>query len=194
MSSHSIGSSYEYLALCDICKFEYPAKELRQRWDGKWCCKEDWEARHPMDFYRAINDVHELPFIRSNVSDKNLSWTPTYANLTVTLNGGETQQNNDGNYNLSNLPTVPQTAGNATIDFIKNSISQNDAHSTTSSNGTTTTMTLPTTPTVAGRCTVITREGKFLGSSAIAAGVGTVTLPAWTATQGGIVISFTYGT
>lgn len=58
------GGSYEYNALCDVCGFKKKAKDLRKRWDGYMVCKEDWEPRHPLDFYRTRNDNHILPFIR----------------------------------------------------------------------------------------------------------------------------------
>ena len=194
MATRILGKSYEYKALCDVCKFEYWNYELRQRWDSAMCCPKDWETRHPMDFYRAIDDTHKLPFIRSDKGDTNYSWTPAYVNLTVTLAGGETQSNNDGSYSFDTLSATPTTSGIATIDFLKNSIAQNDANSATSSNGTTTTMTLPTTTGGIGTCRVLTREGKYLGGSAISAGATTVTLPAWTAKRGGLIISFKYVT
>ncbi len=196
----SVTHSYEYNALCDVCKFKFKASELRQRWDGLMVCKWDWESRHPQDFYRAISDVHLLPFIRSNVSDVNLTWTPVFANLTVTLNNGETELINTGIYILDTMSatattTVNTTSGTATVDFLSPNLllPQQDALSVTSSNGTTTTMTLPTTSGGTGTCRVMTREAKFLGSANISASATTVTLPAWTA-RGGLIISFSYGT
>ncbi len=197
----SVSHSYEYNALCDTCKQKFKASELRQRWDGLMVCKWDWETRHPQDFYRPINDVHELPFIRSNVGDVNLTWTPVFTNLTVTLNNSETELINDGIYIIGNATTggagqaTQQTTGTATVDFVSPNflMPQQDAFSVTSSNGTTTTMTLPTTSGGTGTCRVLTREAVFLGSSAISASAATVLLPAWTA-RGGLIISFTYGT
>ncbi len=194
MTTRRLGKSYEYRALCDVCKFEYWNYELRLRWDGAMCCPKDWETRHPMDFYRAIDDTHKLPFIRSDAGDKNYSWTPVYTNLTVALATGETEVVNDGSYSFDTLSAVPTTSGNATIDFTKNSVAQNDANSTTASNGTTTTMTLPTTTGGTGTCRILTREAKFLGTANISAGATTVTLPAWTAKRGGLIISFKYVT
>jgi hypothetical protein len=164
-------------------------------------CKYDWEPRHPQDFFRVISDVHLLPFIRSNVSDINLTWLPVFTNLTVSLQASETELINNGDYILDTLTAtsttpVNTTSGRATIDFLtpNDNLPKQDALSTTSSNGTTTTMTLPTTTGGAGTCRVLTREAKFLGSANISAGATTVTLPAWTATKGGLIISFTYGT
>ena len=198
--ARSVTHSYEYSALCDVCKFKYKASQLRQRWDGLMVCPQDWETRHPMDFYRPINDVHELPFIRSNVSDVNLTWTPVFTNLTVTLNNNETELINDGIYIIGNMSasasaSSSSTSGTATVDFVTPNFLMpvQDAFSVTSSNGTTTTMTLPTTTGGVGTCRVMTREAKFLGSANISASATTVTLPAWTA-RGGLIISFTYGT
>jgi hypothetical protein len=146
-----------------------------------------------MDFYRAQDDTHKLPFIRSDSSDKNYTWTPVYTNLTVTLATGETQVNDDGDYSFDTLSPIHKTTGKATVNFQKNLISQNDANSITSSNGTTTTMTLPTTTGGIGTCRILTREAKFLGSANISAGATTVTFPAWTA-RGGLIVSFQYVT
>jgi hypothetical protein len=195
----SVGGVGEYNALCDVCKFRYKNHELRQRWDGLMVCKYDWEARHPMDFFRARNDVTLLPFIRSDTNDKNLTWTPVFTNLTVTLNANETELINDGIYILNSFTVdgaTPKTSGTATVDFLTPNFNlpKQDALSTTSSNGTTTTMTLPTTTGGTGTCRVMTREAKFLGSANISASAATVVLPAWTGTRGGLVISFTYGT
>jgi len=52
-----------------------------RRWDGLWVCEEDWEPRHPMDYFRTINDVHVLPFILSNYTQVETTWTPVFANL-----------------------------------------------------------------------------------------------------------------
>ena len=198
--TRSVGGSGTYSVLCDVCKFKFKNHELKQRWDGLWVCDADWETRHPMDFYRARNDTTLLPFIRSNTNDINLTWTPVFTNLTVTLNASETELINSGIYIIGNMSasattSASKTTGTATVDFLTPNFNmpKQDAYSVTSSNGTTTTMTLPTTTGGTGTCRVITREAKFLGSANITAGASTVTLPAFTA-RGGLVISFTYGT
>lgn len=60
---HVTGSG-NYNVLCDVCGFKMKASEVRRRWDGAIVCKEDWEQRHPLDFYTTRNDVHKLPFTR----------------------------------------------------------------------------------------------------------------------------------
>lgn len=72
------GGSYQYNALCDVCGFKFKNWQLRKRWDGFMVCKDDWEARHPMDFYRSRNDVHQLPFTRPDNNGIDVSPTYTY--------------------------------------------------------------------------------------------------------------------
>ena len=49
----------DYAAECDVCHFRFYASELRERWDGLMVCKQDFELRHPMDFYNP--DLTERP-------------------------------------------------------------------------------------------------------------------------------------
>jgi len=46
----------DHRACCDICGQTFYASEMKMRWDNLFCCKEDWEIRHPQDFVRAIPD------------------------------------------------------------------------------------------------------------------------------------------
>jgi hypothetical protein len=62
------GGSYSYNVICDVCGFKFKNNQLRKRWDGLYVCKDDWEARHPLDFYRPRNDHHKLPYIRPDSS------------------------------------------------------------------------------------------------------------------------------
>ncbi|MHB8603488.1 MAG: hypothetical protein ACYC9R_12715 [Nitrosotalea sp.] len=64
MSKMRVTGKYDYNVICDVCGFKKKASEVRQRWDGYQVCKEDWEQRHPLDFYRTRNDTHKLPFTR----------------------------------------------------------------------------------------------------------------------------------
>jgi hypothetical protein len=56
--------SFEYNAICDVCGFKKKASQLRKRWDGMRVCEDDFELRHPLDFYTTRNDVHLLPWTR----------------------------------------------------------------------------------------------------------------------------------
>jgi hypothetical protein len=78
--------SYEYNALCDVCGFKKKATDLRRRWDGFMVCKDDWEQRHPLDFYRTRNDTHLLPFIRSD--NDGVSVAPTVLACTLVTRQG----------------------------------------------------------------------------------------------------------
>ena len=59
-----VTGKYGYKAVCDVCQAYFQNTELRLRWDGLQVCKEDWEPRHPSDFYRTRNDAHQLPWTR----------------------------------------------------------------------------------------------------------------------------------
>lgn len=59
-----VGPSYQYNALCDGCGFKKKNHQLKKRWDGFMMCKDCWEPRQPLDFYRSRNDVHKLPWTR----------------------------------------------------------------------------------------------------------------------------------
>jgi hypothetical protein len=64
MSKMMATKSYVYNVLCDVCGFKMKSNEVRKRWDGYMVCSEDWEVRHPSDFYQTQNDTHKLPFTR----------------------------------------------------------------------------------------------------------------------------------
>lgn len=90
-----VGGSYSWNAVCDVCGFEYKANELRKRWDGLMVCKDDWEVRHPLDFYRTKDDTHKLPFIKPRIDtdDHNRVFEPYYdpsASLSVSTGTGDT--------------------------------------------------------------------------------------------------------
>lgn len=57
------GGSYSWNAICKVCGFQYKGQDMRRRWDGlEPVCKDCWEPRHPMDFYRTHSDFHNLPW------------------------------------------------------------------------------------------------------------------------------------
>jgi hypothetical protein len=53
-----------YNAYCDVCGFKKKNTELFQRWDGFMVCKEDWEPRHILDFYRVKERDNTPPWTR----------------------------------------------------------------------------------------------------------------------------------
>lgn len=71
MSKSYVTGRGNYNAICDICGFKYKASELRKRWDGQMCCPEDFELRHPSDFYRVKENVFSPPFVRSEADTTN---------------------------------------------------------------------------------------------------------------------------
>lgn len=50
--------------ICDVCGFEYKSHEVQRRWDGLMVCKEDWEARHELDFYRIKPEKPPIPWAK----------------------------------------------------------------------------------------------------------------------------------
>ena len=42
--------------LCDVCGFKYKTEDMHTRWDGLRVCHDDYEERHPMDFFRSMPD------------------------------------------------------------------------------------------------------------------------------------------
>src|SRR5574340_1741042 len=69
MALNKIGKSYDYRAICDVCGFKKWSYELRERWDGKMVCHEDWEPRNILDFYCTRNDAHRLPWTRPDAQE-----------------------------------------------------------------------------------------------------------------------------
>jgi Concanavalin A-like lectin/glucanases superfamily len=60
MPDYKLGGSYSHWAYCDICGGKYKNDKLRKNWKNQWVCAEDYETRHPLDFYRPRNDSHIL--------------------------------------------------------------------------------------------------------------------------------------
>lgn len=42
--------------LCDVCGFKFKTEDMHTRWDGLRVCHDDYEERHPMDFFRGVPD------------------------------------------------------------------------------------------------------------------------------------------
>lgn len=96
----------DWNAICDVCGFKFKALDLKRRWDGYYVCEEDWERRHPADFFRAPKD------------DQSISWTRVdeFSNSSYTDVGG----------NMNTSENYPDTHGDAsaTITYGTN----NDIH------------------------------------------------------------------
>jgi hypothetical protein len=67
MSGHRKGKS-DYLqlgdwnAVCYQCGAKFKASELRRHWQGYYVCDKHWEARHPQDFVRGVQDIQTPPW------------------------------------------------------------------------------------------------------------------------------------
>lgn len=162
-------------------------------------CPDDFEVRHPLDFYRSRNDSHKLDFIRSDTpADPQATWTSTVANLAITASGAEVGTiNNVGNYKADGLTGLTRAV--ITVSFAKPGLVDatinlpvTPADSTTTA--TSATFTLPTVPTTAGNFTVINDRGEFIKKGTVSAGNSTVSLGSWTKKRGGLLISAVYGT
>ena len=83
-----------YNAICEVCGFKYKASKLKKRWDGLMVCKEDWEVRHPSDYYKFPTGTESV-----------VPWTspePTQVDVDVTFTGG-TSTDLPGGTNNGNL-------------------------------------------------------------------------------------------
>lgn len=61
--------SGKWKMICDVCGFEYYNDDMKERWDGAWVCRKDFETRHPQEFGRTINDKQSVPYSRPEPTD-----------------------------------------------------------------------------------------------------------------------------
>lgn len=66
----------DWNTLCDVCGFKFKASDLKERWDGLMVCHDDWEPRHPSDFFRARKEDQSVPWSRPE--DAGTEDGPTY--------------------------------------------------------------------------------------------------------------------
>jgi hypothetical protein len=57
-----------WLVICDVCGMKYHSSDLKMRWDGLMCCRQDWNIRQPQDFVRGIPDPQAVPWSRPDVA------------------------------------------------------------------------------------------------------------------------------
>ncbi len=67
----------DWNAVCDSCGFQFKASQLRKRWDGFMVCKDDWEARHPLDFIKTPRERISTPWARPTDGTENLGTSCT---------------------------------------------------------------------------------------------------------------------
>ena len=71
----------EWSAICDTCGWKFKSSELRETWDHRMVCKDDWEPRHPSDYLRGRADKTQVPYVSPESTDTFIS--VTYAASTV---------------------------------------------------------------------------------------------------------------
>lgn len=75
----------DWNAECDVCGFKFKTSDLRERWDGLKCCADDWEQRHPSDFFKVPPEDQSVPYTRPPSTDaggtdiSGNTFPPTYA-------------------------------------------------------------------------------------------------------------------
>lgn len=57
----------QWNAICDICGQKFHSSDLKERWDGLMCCRQDWNIRQPQDFVRGIPDPQAIAWSRPDV-------------------------------------------------------------------------------------------------------------------------------
>lgn len=57
-----------WLAICDVCGFQFFADELEKRWDGYMVCRKDFETRHPQELLRSRAE-RSIPWSRPEQAD-----------------------------------------------------------------------------------------------------------------------------
>lgn len=50
--------------LCDVCGFKFKSCDIQKRWDGLMVCQDDWEPRHPSDFFKIPKERYPIPYTR----------------------------------------------------------------------------------------------------------------------------------
>lgn len=46
----------QWLAVCDVCGFEFLSGQLRERWDGLMVDDRCFETQHPQEFVRSVKE------------------------------------------------------------------------------------------------------------------------------------------
>lgn len=59
----------DWQAVCDVCGRKFKASQLKKTWDNLYVCKDDWEPRHPLDFFRGRKEDMSVPWTRSEGAD-----------------------------------------------------------------------------------------------------------------------------
>lgn len=171
--------SYEYNAICDVCGWKFKASELRQRWDGYMVCDKDWEQRNILDFYKPRNDSHKLPWVRTDSTDIETTWTPAFVNVTQVLGTGT----------ITTTGTYKTDTINSVVNFWVQIVITGNA-TTAAASGT---VSLPVSSVAAGSVRVFDGQGTFIGTATVPVLSATANLPNWGTKNLNITISGKYG-
>lgn len=164
--------SYEYNVICDVCGFKFKASELLRRWDGPMVCKDDYESRNILDFFRTRNDAHTLPYIRTDNQEES-TWSVILTNI------GGSISSEEGSY----------TNRDGTVHFTVQITPVTGNYSTSTSGQ----VSIPLEATSDGTVRVTDSAGRFLGTGTILTGNTVADVPDWAANYRIINISGTYG-
>lgn len=178
-----VTGKYNYNYTCPRCGIVYKWSDMKEMWYGVFVCKDDWEYRHPMDFYRTLPDAHTLERTSPQTTEV-LSWTSNISGYISVVGVGTVtiyptfEASSDINNNLvTNFFLQVLVTPNATFGF--------------PSPGT---LTLPTVPTSGGSFNIEDSQGKLLQRTTIVASTQTYTINAFAAQTNNIKITGRYGT
>lgn len=54
----------QWNVICDVCGFKFKSGDTKERWDGLRVCLDDFEERHPADFFKVDGEDTSVPFSR----------------------------------------------------------------------------------------------------------------------------------
>lgn len=55
--------------VCYECGRKFKASVMKRHWQGYYVCPRHWEARHPQDFVRGVQDVQTPPWTQPMPAD-----------------------------------------------------------------------------------------------------------------------------
>jgi len=58
----------DWNGLCQVCGMKFKASDLRRRWDGLLVCSDDYELRHPMDYFKPRLEEPGIPWTRPDIT------------------------------------------------------------------------------------------------------------------------------
>ena len=108
----------QWNVLCDVCGMKFKSGDIKKRWDGLRVCAEDWEPRHPMDFFRGRKDDQGVAYSRtdgsgadgSGATGTDIEGNPIPTSITI-LSTSIDQAFNGVLYSFTVLTDAPQGTG-----------------------------------------------------------------------------------